>query len=144
MYSEEWRQFQKLSASDGQAWGIYGYSVDIDGDYAAVGKPNLQGQGAVYVLHLVGDTWVEEAILTASDGADDNIFGYALSLKDNFLVVGAFDDNENGIESGSVYVFRRSGSTWTEIEKIIPSDGVEEGEFGASILLTDNNLFVGA
>ncbi len=47
-------------------------------------------------------------------------------------------------DAGSAYLFTRSGTTWTEQEKITPNDPFNGDRFGASVALSSDNLVVGA
>ena len=59
-------------------------------------------------------SWADEqAKLTASDGADFDQFGFSVSVSGDTAVVGASGDDDDGIDSGSAYVFERIGTVWT-------------------------------
>jgi len=55
-----------------------------------------------------------EAKLIAVDGATNDFFGYSVALSGDTAVIGAARDDDKGIDSGSAYVFTRSGSTWSQ------------------------------
>lgn len=63
--------------------------------------------GSAYVFKREITGWVQEAELTASDAGTGDNFGTSLAVSVDRVVVGAPDDNDNGTESGSAYVFRR-------------------------------------
>ena len=68
--------------------------------------------------------WIEQAKLTASDGAALDLFSYNVSVSGNTAVVGAYGDNANEVStSGSAYVFVRSEGEWIEQAKLTASDG---------------------
>ena len=70
---------------------------------------------------------LEQAKLTASDGAAVDWFGISVAIAGDTIVVGAYgDDTDNGTNSGSAYVFTRTGTTWTEQAKLTASDGAAE------------------
>ena len=76
--------------------------------------------------------------LTASDGIVGDAFGSSVSIRGDLAVVGAiFETNENGIEAGSMYVFERFGGEWTEIDKLIASDGAQNDSFGRARIYDD-------
>ena len=58
-----------------------------------------------------------------SDGAEFDFFGVLVSVSGDTAVIGAWRDDDNGSDSGSVYVFRFDGSGWVQEAKILPSDG---------------------
>jgi hypothetical protein len=143
-----WMQQQKLTASDGSAVDEFGSAVTLDGDTAAVGAhwddETANQSGSVYVFVRSGTSWTEQQKLTASDGVTDGRFGDSVALDGHTLVVGASGDDDNGFQSGSVYVFVRSGTTWSLQQKLSPGDGAENADFGWSVSLDGDTLVVGA
>ncbi len=128
----------KITASDGVAGDRFGISVSSSGDYAVVGTIT----SSAYVFKRIGTSWAEEAILLASDGAGG--FGTSVSISGDYTVVGASRDNDNGNYSGSAYVFKRSGTSWTEEAKLLASDGAESDNFGWSVSISGDYVVVGA
>ena len=62
--------------------------------------------------------------LTASDGAKEDYFGISVSVDGDTVVVGApGDDRRRVLDSGSAYVFVRSGTNWILQAKLTASDG---------------------
>ncbi len=140
-----WVQEQKLTASDGAPGDWFGSAVSISGDYAAVGayKKN-SGTGAVYIFKRDGSTWVQEQKLTASDGWDWDEFGRSVSIEDENVIIGAPSDDDYGYFSGSAYIFRKTGSSWIEEQKLTNSGGTEGDLFGRSVCISGEYAFVGA
>ena len=108
----------KLTASDGAADDLFGESVAIAGDTIVVGAwlddvNGITDSGSAYVFTRTGTTWTEQAKLTASDGAANDQFGRSVAIAGDTIVVGALEDDDNGTDSGSAYVFTRTGTTWT-------------------------------
>ena len=83
--------------------------------------------------------------LPQSDGAASDMFGVAVSVSPDTLVVGAHgDDTPGGTNAGSAYVFVRSGTTWTQQAQLFASDGAEGDGFGYSVALSGDTALVGA
>ncbi|MHC4617057.1 MAG: hypothetical protein ACYTEQ_04815 [Planctomycetota bacterium] len=143
-----WSEQAKLTASDANAEDKFGLSASISGDYAVVGAPfndsNGDDCGSAYVFQRTGENWTEQAKLTASDGGAGDYFGYSVSIDGNYVVVGAYGDEPNGETSGSAYVFRRDGTTWTEEAKLTASDGAASDEFGHSVSINGEWAILGA
>lgn len=139
-----WSQQAKLLASDGVAHDIFGKSVAIFGDYAIISAGSVSSNGFCYIYKRSGSTWTEQAKLTASDGATDNYFGYSVSICGDYAVISAFSDDDNGISSGSAYVFNRSGTIWTEQTKLLAPDGAAYDRFGRSVSMSGNVVIIGA
>jgi hypothetical protein len=137
----------KLTASDAAPVHNFGYSVSISGDYAIIGalfaNGNEPNSGSAYVFVRSGTTWIEQAKLTASDGATADAFGFSVSISGDYAIVGANSDDDNGTNSGSAYIFVRSGTTWTEQAKIIGSDAAASNNFGYSVSISGNYAIVG-
>ena len=101
-----WVEEQKLTASDASDFALFGGSVAVDNDVAWVAAPNADSlAGAVYEFSFDGAAWVEDEKLTASDAAPGSFFGRPISLDGGTLMIGANADDENGTDSGAVYVF---------------------------------------
>ena len=134
-----WTEIQKLLASDGAASDYFGYSVSLDGDTALIGAydddDNGDDSGSAYVFTRTGTTWTQQAKLLASDGAAGDHFGSSVSLSGDTALIGAIGDDDNGVDSGSAYVFTRTGTTWTQQAKLLASDGAAEDYFGCSVSL---------
>ena len=135
----------KLIADDGEASDWLGWSVSVDGDTAVVGAwgddDKGSDAGAAYVFIRNGDSWVEQAKLTASDGVKYDNFGKSVSVSGDTAVVSANADDSS---KGSAYVFIRSGTTWTLQQKLTANDGAEADYFGESVSIYENTIVVGA
>jgi len=100
-----WVQHAKLLPGDGAAFAGFGASVSLSGDYALVGSSdddNGSNAGAAYIFHFNGSAWVQQAKLLASDGAENDYFGYSVSILGDYAVVGAlYESNANGNSAGA-------------------------------------------
>jgi hypothetical protein len=54
------------------------------------------------------------------------------------------DNNINGVDSGSAYVFTRSGTTWSQYAKLTAADGSAGDQFGARVAMSGNTAIIGA
>jgi hypothetical protein len=124
----------------------FGASVSISGDYAIVGASrdddNGEDAGAAYIFKYDGVNWTEEAKLTARDGVEGALFGSSVSISDEYVVIGAPYDDDNGAYSGSAYLFKRDGNTWTDEFKITASDGAAYRYFGSSVSIDGEYVLV--
>ena len=80
--------------------------------------------------------------IVASDGAADDYFGYSVAISGNYAIVGAYQDDDNGTDSGSAYIF--NVTTGAELHKLVPSDGAANDIFGISVAIDGNYAIVGA
>jgi hypothetical protein len=143
-----WVEQAKLLASDGAGDDYFGHSVSISGDYAVVGAyrddDNGSHSGSAYVFKRDGTNWSQQAKLTASDGAADDWFGYSVSISGDYTIVGAYADDDSGSASGSAYIFKRDGTSWSEQAKLSAADGAASDFFGRSVSISGDYAIVGA
>jgi len=143
-----WIEEQKLYASDAYSYDYFGSSVSVSGDIVAVGAyqndDNGNDSGSAYVFRYGGGTWTEEQKLAAGDAAAGDNFGRSISVSGDALVVGANLDDDGGSGSGSAYVFRYGGGTWSEEQKLVASDAAADDRFGRSVSVSGDMLVVGA
>ncbi len=118
------------------------------------------GSGAVYVFTRTGTTWSQQAYVKASNTGANDLFGcsVALSADGSTLAVGAYgeDSAATGIngdqtsnaaaDSGAVYVFTRTGTTWSQQAYVKASNTGAGDYFGISVALSadGSTLAVGA
>ena len=126
--------------------GAFGKSVAIDGDTIVVGayfdSSTAFWSGAAFVfIRGAGDVWTQQQKLTASDGGNIDVFGSAVAISGNTVVVGA--DLVN-LGQGSAYTFVRSGNVWTQQDHLIASDGVLGNDFGYAVAIDSRIIVVGA
>jgi len=145
-----WSQQAKLIASDGAVNDYFGYSVSISGDYALVGSygddiSSLSDRGSAYIFFRTGTSWAQQQKLTASDGAQNDQFGFAVSISGDYAVVGSPKATvATSLLQGTAYIFFRSGTSWTLQQKLIASDGSTIDEFGSSVSISGDNLLIGS
>ena len=134
--------------SDAEIDDEFGYAVDLNGNTALIGASynddDYSNSGSAYVMVETASGWVIQAKLTASDAAAEKHFGSAVALHGDMAVVGAYGDDSSGSDSGSAYVFIRSGSTWSEEAKLTASNGVADDKFGTSVALDGSTIVIGA
>ncbi|NOG55239.1 MAG: hypothetical protein HND57_13100 [Planctomycetes bacterium] len=143
--ADGWQMEAKLTASDGAAFDFLGISIALSGNVALIGASGHGDAGAAYVFRRNGAEWVEEAKLTASDGAARDFFGNMVAASGDVLVVGAEGDDGNGNQDlvGSAYVFRRMGGQWVEEAKLTAWDGVAADAFGNSLAIRGDVIAAG-
>src|SRR5262245_15253494 len=109
---------------------------------------SLQSAGAVYVFARTGATWAQQAYVKPANPSAGDLFGYSVSLtaEGNMLAVGSFDedgpdDKSNG--TGAVYVYGRSGTTWTQQAYLRASNAEGGDSLGVSVAISlDGNTIV--
>ena len=144
-----WVEHQKIVPTTVYANHYFGTSVAISGDTAIVGAigDHVGGgtdAGAAYIFNRSGDTWAEQQRIKASDAASGDSFGYRVAIDGDTCVISAYGEDAIGSDSGSVYIFTRSGTTWTQQQKIVSSDIAPGDRFGSSVAIDGDTVIVGA
>lgn len=136
----------RITAPDGTIEDRFGVAVDVDGERVAIGafwdiiNGNID-QGSVYVFRRSGDNWLLEQKLVASDGMARDLFGFALALEGDRLLVGA---RGAAASQGTAYVFRRVNGAWTQEVRLDPPAMAPGMFFGASVALSAGRAVIGA
>ena len=128
------------------AWDARGRGLELRlWDAGTVLTLQVDVQGAAWPVTV--DPTLSTALsvedkLGASDGAALDYFGYSVSAAGDVdgdgyddLVVGAYDDDDNGSESGSAYVYygTATGIDSSSEDKLLASDGSSSDTFGHSV-----------
>ena len=135
-------QLAKITASDGGAYQGFGGSVAAGCGKIVVGTPadndNGGASGSAYIFDLDG---TQLAKIKPSDGAAGDRFAQAIAIGSGRIVVGSKLDDDNGLDSGSAYIFDLDG---TQLAKIKASDGAASDNFGVSVAVGSGRICVGA
>jgi hypothetical protein len=133
-----WYQQQKLTAADGAANDQFGRSVSLSGDTAVVGSAN---RSSAYVFVRSGAVWSQQQKLTASGVAANDQFGWSVSVDGDTAAIGAHGSNSS---QGAAYVFVRSGTAWSQQQKLTAAGGAAGDDFGYSVSVSGISAVIGA
>jgi YHS domain-containing protein len=141
-----WTQQQELTASDGASGDEFGNTVAVSGNTAIIGAPYKNSyRGAAYVFTCSGTpcTWTQRQELTASDGANGDVFGYSVAVSGETAIIGAIGNNSS---RGGAYVFTCSGTlcTWTQQQELTASDAAGGDVFGTRVAVSGATAVIGA
>jgi trimeric autotransporter adhesin len=146
----------KLTAADPAANQYLGETAALDASTALIGAPaeTINGnvaQGAAYIFVAPPTGWVSKAStakLTASDGAEYDGFGEAVSINGDTIAIGATDATVNDVNEGAAYLFAKPQGGWKSTsafnDKLTPADLWNEAAFGASTLVSNGAALVAA
>ncbi len=165
-------QYTYVKASNTNAFDAFATDVAVSGDTIVVGAPaeasaasgvdgdqtdnTLAGSGAAYVFRRVGDAWLQEAYLKASNPGQNDGFGASVAIDGDLIAIGASGEDSNAriingnqadnsaANAGAVYVFKRTGSTWAQEAYIKPSNLDAGDGFGVKVALNSQRLAVSA
>lgn len=146
-----WEPIAELTAPLPQLGDAFGHSVAVQGDAVLIGSPGSSANGfqsgvaCLFRLDREALQWRHETTLTASDGDPGDIFGWSVSLSHDVAIIGARDDENNGVtQSGSAYVFRNLDGRWVEEAKLVDDQGQVHDLFGNSVSVDGEVVLVGA
>ncbi|MEQ9442911.1 MAG: Ig-like domain-containing protein, partial [Cyclobacteriaceae bacterium] len=75
----------------------------------------------------------------ANDTEAHDYFGISASISDDFAIIGASRDNDNGYESGAAYIFKKNGDgVWLQLQKLVPTDGSISDRFANAVSISGN------
>ena len=141
----------KLLANDGAPTDAFGHSVAIGSatvgpsntTLAVVGAPNDSDQGSssgsAYLFRLNG---TQHHKLLPNDGALGDNFGVSVAIDNSIVVVGAPEGDDNGIDSGAVYLF--DADTGQQINKLLPDNGAANDAFGHRVAISGGLIAISA
>ena len=138
----------QISPSDGATGDRFGYAMALSNNTLAVSAPfanvtGLQNTGAIYVFTRNGNSWTQQAKLTADDLLAANAtLGISIALDGDTLLASA--PNSGAQNQGLVFVFVRNGSTWTRQAVLSGLDSANGDLFGQGLAIRGNLAVIGA
>ena len=142
-----WTEQVKLNAGDAVNGDAFGNAVALDGATAVIGAVGDNfpdgNSGSAYVFVRDGAVWSEQTKIFASDGVPDNMFGNAVSIQGDYIIVGMSRDDDEGEDAGSAYVFVRDGASWSRQAKLVAGDATAGDEFGHAVAIDGVYALVG-
>lgn len=135
-------QTAKLVAADRSDGDEFGHCLAIDNGIVAIGVPKDDDNGSASGSALLFDAHTGQLIakLLPNDGSPKDRFGWSIAINDGVVAVGAYLDDDNGNNSGSVYLF--DARTGDQIAKVLPAAGQPDDWFGWSVALDSGLLAV--
>lgn len=133
---QEVNAFTGVQTVSGDAFG-YAIAISGDGNYCAV-SAGVANIGTVYLFKRFGDTWTQQAKITPADAVAGDQLWVSLALDHNgdTLAIGCSSDYIVSTNNGSVYIYTRSSTTWTQQAKLVAPDIVASQLFGFSTSIT--------
>jgi len=143
-----WSEEARWLAPSGQTSDQFGLAVALAGSTAVVGAAREETagarHGAAYVFQRSPTGWSLAARLVASDAEDLDLFGAAVAIDGDRVLVGAHRADAPDPSSGAVYVFDRSGAVWTETAILTPGAPAAQDQFGFDVSVDGDRALVGA
>ncbi len=153
-----WTEELQLLPNDIGVGDEFGYAVALTERTALIGSPkesrNLGNMGAAYVFVETQEAWVQQAKLTATNGAGGDEFGAAVAIHQDTAIIGAWKDDHPVVDpdedptlqadKGSAYSFLRDGLSWVEKRRIVAAGTNQSDLFGASVAIGGAFAIIGA
>ena len=145
--SNGWQEQQILLAPDGGEYDLFGNDIDLHNNRLIVGAFHKDTEyinsGSVYIYDYSNDMFNFNLSIHPDDRSINDNFGLSVSVFNDYISVGSIDD-DNGINSGAVYIYKLGESSVLNQVKYTPEDVSEYDEFSGSISLYGNQLLVGS
>ncbi len=138
----------KITASDGQEADTFGRYVAMSGENLLVGARYQDAAGdragAAYLYQPDGAGGFVETKFTASDAASNDLYGSAVAIVGDTILIGAPLHDSGGSNAGAVYLYKSDGAGGFIETKITASDAQPGDLFGFSVALSGDAFLVGA
>ena len=142
-----WTQRAIIIPTDQAGTDMFGMSCTLNNDGTGLLASSFykdSGRGAIYIFTRAGVVWTQTNKLTASDRAANDYYGFALDWSNDGSVIacGAYRDDDVGANSGSVYIHLKTGVGWTQVQKLVASDGAAGDNFGYSVTMDGTGTYI--
>lgn len=146
--ANSWSQKQILTAKDAKAGDAFGQSIALTERFVVIGAPHSDApdkdSGSAYVYVRESDRWRFHTKLTATDGAEGDLFGISVAIDGNTILVGADLNDERAEKAGAVYVYEFDGKQWNHQAKLMAQDGADTDIFGVRVALFGDTALISA
>jgi hypothetical protein len=139
-----------FAVGQGQTNALFGRSLATHGDTLIIGAPGeavggTLGVGAVYVYRRQpAGNYQLEARLANPQGSLADFFGEAVAVHGDLALVGAPFIDTDGTDAGIVYVYRRTGTTWSIDRQLTDScTSTQRSSFGRKIEFDGTRAMIG-
>jgi hypothetical protein len=143
-----WTQQARLVPRASSPSDLFGFRVAIQGDTILVGAPSESSgatrSGAVYEWKRSNGTWSEGQRIKPATPIANSMFGWALAIDGDDLLVGASQDSTGAATAGSAYIFNRRDGSWQEQQRLRAPEPAAEATFGWQVALLGDTAVVTA
>ena len=147
---EEWKQTAKIIPEDLGGLDAFGECAVLRENTVVIGAPGhthggTRFAGAAYVFVRNGDTWEQQAKLTADDAGKADRFGHSVAMVGESIIVGSpLNDTVGGKDTGAAYVYVRDNNRWKQQAKLVAEGLRAKDQFGFGVATTGSIAVVGA
>ncbi|WP_367873259.1 hypothetical protein [Luteolibacter sp. Populi] len=145
---EAWELDAKLLPSRRDVDDMYGSAVAIRGSRVIVGAPFISyrssnQQGRVFIFDRGEIGWHQTAVLQAGDGSIGNLFGSAVAVDGDRVLVGA-PRVSGSVRLGQAYTFVEQDGSWQQEQQFAGVNSSDHDLFGATLALKGDAMLIGA
>jgi hypothetical protein len=148
----------KIYSKYGARKDYFGHAVDVKDGWIVVGAYSSSafqrdaGAAFSFQSYSTRDSyadenttgWNEMPYIVGSEVKPHDYFGGSAALDDGTAVVGAYLDENVGLNSGSAYVFIFHNGEWKEQQRLISHNAMAADYFGQSVGIDEDTIVVGA
>jgi len=137
----------RLSPAEAPLNDGFGHTVAIDAGTAVIGsRYQTADQLFAGVVHIFTEAnrWAQTTRLTAPEPQYRDLFGSAVAIAGDQLLVGAAWGDAQGMDSGTVFRFKADSDGWQVQQPLTTEDSAAFDEFGYAIAMDDEAVIVGA
>jgi len=138
-----WVLRTKLTDATGGEGDLFGYSVSLSGNNAAVGSVfydwEKTDQGSVNVYRLNGVNWEFVQKLYADEPGTNDAFGFTIAISGNYLMVGAKLDDIGTVDNkGAATIYEKIGVGWGKLQVVRDKMAAADDHFGHDVAIDGN------
>lgn len=144
--ADNWGAVKEIVASNSVGTAGFSHGAAVTDENILLGAPFRAdgGLGYLYSRNQGGvDAWGEVERFTSPDIDPGDKSNFMTILKDNILLTTSIEDDDNGNNSGSAYIFEREGNAWPNEAKLNAIDTIANDKQGASVSVWGLNAVVG-
>ena len=136
-----WSETQLLTT--GTNSDLFGHFVNLSDTDLLIGARGVNSlMGTAYIYTNNGGTFTQQAQITPDDLVGTDWFGQTGDIFGDYACVCAPYQNTS---TGAAYIFKRSGKTWTQQQKLTASNSATNTRFGYGVhLMSDDTVIIGA
>ena len=155
--SDNWGEIQKVSMENAYINTYFGCDFSFGNSWGIIGSQRsntLEGQAYFIYYNSSTERWGTQGIsdyqpqqtVTAGDGKPNDLFGYAVSMYGNDVVIGAYKKKGDGTnETGGAYLYKYTGENFWEFNTQINANDIsQEDEYGISVFMHNRYAVVGS
>lgn len=142
-----WDVEAKLNTPTPLIGSLFGGTVAVEGNTVLVGETRSAptNAGRAYIFERVGSMWSLSHSLQPADPSANDLFGSSVALSgNNAIVVASKAEVGTATDAGAAYLFTRSGTAWTQVEKLVSENPTDVGGFGSAVSVTGGTVVIGA